>query len=99
MYYLDVVDLLQMSEDQAMASMLCLLSGWSLEAVSDLAPGFWRSARSLEEYLSFFDKRMLFAENTDCCEVQGSLRGRSGLQEPSNRRKYQLGKKDTRTGE
>ena len=43
MYYLDVVVVLQMSEDQAMASMLCLLRAWALQAVLVLLFRFWLS--------------------------------------------------------
>ena len=50
---------------------------WALEAISHLPPGFWRSAMSLEVCLSFFEKRMVFSDNTDCSEVQSSLRSLS----------------------
>ena len=40
MYCLDVVEVLQMSENQAMVSMLCLLKGWASQAVSNLKSKF-----------------------------------------------------------
>ena len=60
LYYLDVVDVLQMSEDQAMSSMLGLLRGWALQAVLDLHFRFWLSetgevVMSLEKYFDIID--------------------------------------------
>ena len=41
-YYPPVVDVLQLSEEQAMRSMFCFLRVWALNVVSDLPPCFWR---------------------------------------------------------
>ena len=41
MYYLDVVDVVQMSEAQAISPMLSLLRGWELQTVSDFSFRFW----------------------------------------------------------
>ena len=62
-YYLDVVDVLQMSEDQAFASRLCLLRGWALQAVSDLPFRFLLSetggvVMSLGQYFDIIEKEL-----------------------------------------
>ena len=46
MYYFDVVDVLQMLEDQSIASMFCLLRGGAMQVVSDLPLRFWLSKTS-----------------------------------------------------
>ena len=52
-----------MSEDQAMASMLGLLRGMALQAVSDLPFTFWLSETgerkiSLEQYFDIIEKKL-----------------------------------------
>ena len=61
--YLDVVNVLQMSEDLAMSSMLGLLRGWVLQAVLDLPFTFWLSETGevvipLEQYFHIIEKRL-----------------------------------------
>ena len=75
LYYLDVVDVLQMSEDLAMSSMLGLLRGWAMQAVSDLPFRFWLSetgevVMSLGQYFDIIEERLSISreENCDCTD-------------------------------
>ena len=87
MYYLDVVDVLQTSEDQARSSMLCLLSGWALKAVSDLPVRFWLSESGEVVLLlgQHFDviKKRISQSGEDKCGRTDSIRsrGRSVLED------------------
>ena len=83
LYYLDVVDVLQMIEDLAMSSMLGLLRGWALQAVLDLPFRFWFSetgevVMSLEQYFDIIGERLSISreENCDCTD---SSRSRGGV--------------------
>ena len=71
LYYLDVREVLQMNEDQAMASVLCLLSGWALQAVSDLPFRFWLTVpgevvMSLGQYLDIIEVRLSLSRGENC---------------------------------
>ena len=71
LYYLDVVDVLQMSEDLALSSMLGLLRGWALQAVLDLPFRFWLSETgevlmSLEQYFDIIDERLSLIKGKNC---------------------------------
>ena len=83
LYYLDVVDVLQMGEDLAMSSMLGLLRGWAMQAVSDLPFRFWLSetgevVMSLGQYFDIIEERLSISreENCDCTD---SIRSRRGV--------------------
>ena len=63
LYYLDVVDVSQMSDDLAILSMLGLLRGWALQAVSGWPFRFWFSetgevVMSLGQYFDIIDERL-----------------------------------------
>ena len=78
MYYLEVVDISQMSEEQPIGSRPCFIRTWALEAGFDLPPGFWRAASgtasmTTEQYLSFFDKRLSVEVKRDCYGLQESM--------------------------
>ena len=83
MYYLDVVDVLQMSEDQAMLSMLGLLRGWALQAVLDLPFRFWLSETgevviSLGQYFDIIEERLSLSREENCDRTHSSRsRGRN----------------------
>ena len=71
MYYLEVVQVLQMSEDQATTSMLCLLRGWSLQAVLKLTFRFWLSETGevvllLGEYLDIIERGLSICREENC---------------------------------
>ena len=79
MCYIDVVEVIQMSGDPAMASMLCLLRGWVLHAVSYLPFRFWLSetgevVMSLEQYFGIIENRLSLRkeENSDRIDSIGS---------------------------
>ena len=77
LYYLDVVDVLQMSEDLAMSSMLGLLRGWALQAVLDLPYRFWFSetgevVMSLEQYFDIIDERLSLIKGKNCDHTDSS---------------------------
>ena len=82
LYYLDAVEVLQMSEDQAMGSMLYLLRGWALQAVLDLPFRFWLSetgevVMSLGQYFDIIEKRLSTSREENCYGTNSSnIRGR-----------------------
>ena len=70
-HYIDVVDVLQMNEDQAMASVLCLLRGWALHAVSDLLFRFWmletdEVVMSLRQYVDIIENMLSLCRKENC---------------------------------
>ena len=78
MYHLEVVDVLKMSEDQAMASKLSLLREWVMQAVSDLPLRFWFSetgdvVMSLGQYIGIIEK-MLSISREEKCDHTDSIR-------------------------
>ena len=82
MYYFHVVDVLQLSKDQSIMSMLCLLTGWALQAVLDLHFSFWWSetdegVMSLGQYLNIIEKRPSIGSEENCDRTDSSRnRGR-----------------------
>ena len=95
LYYLDVVDVLQMSEDLAMSSMLGLLRGWALQAVLDLPFRFWCSetgevVMSLEQYFDIIDERLSLIKGKNCDHTDNSRsRGRNVTEEGAESEKSQ----------
>ena len=83
LYYLDVEDVLQMSEDLDMSSMLGLLRGWALQAVSDLPVRFWLSetgevVMSLGQYFDIIEERLSISREKNCVCTDSS-RSRGGV--------------------
>ena len=71
MYYLDVVDVLKLSENQAMSSIFCLLKDWALQAFSDLPFRYWLSETgevlmSLEQNFDIIEERLSFGRIQNC---------------------------------
>ena len=95
MYYLDVVDVLQMSEDLAISSMLGLLRGWALQAVLDLHFRFWFSetgelVMSLEQYFDIIDERLSLIKGKNCDHMDSNRsRGRNLTEEEAESEKKQ----------
>ena len=95
LYYLDVVDVLQMGEDQAMSSMLGLLRGWALQVVLDLPFRFWLSetgevVMSLEQYFDIIDERLSLIKGKNCDHTDSSRsRGRNITEEEAESEKSQ----------
>ena len=95
LYYLDVVDVLQMGEDQAMSSMLGLLRGWALQVVLDLPFRFWLSENgevvmSLEQYFDIIDERLSLIKGKNCDHTDSSRsRGRNITEEEAESEKSQ----------
>ena len=96
MYYLDVVDVLQLTNDQAIASLLSQLRGWALQVVLDLPFRFWLSETGevvmlLGQYFDIIEKRLslVWEENCDCTESIKS-RGRSVTEEKMERENGRL---------
>ena len=95
LYYLDVVDVLQMSEDLAMSSMLDLFRGWALQAVLDLPFRFWFSetgevVMSLEQYFDNIDGRLSLIKGKNCDHTDSSRsRGRNVTEEEAESEKSQ----------
>ena len=95
LYYLDVVDLLQMSEDLAISSMLGLLRGWALQAVLDLPFRFWfletgEVVMSLEQYFDIIDERLSLIKGKNCDHTDSSRnRGRNVTEEEAESEKSQ----------
>ena len=95
LYYLDIADVLQMSEDLAMSSMLGLLRGWALQAVLDLPFRFWFSetsevVMSLEQYFDVIDGRLSLIKGKNCDHTDSSRsRGRNVTKEEAESEKSQ----------
>ena len=95
LYYLDVVDVLQMSEDLAMSSMLGLLRGWAMQAVLDLPFRFCFSetgevVMSLEQYFDIIEERLSISREENCDHTDNSRsRGRNVTEEGAECEKSQ----------
>ena len=81
-YYLDVVDVLQMIDDQAMLSMLSQLRGWALQAISDLPFRFCLSetneiVMSLGQYFGIIEMKLSIirknCDRTDTIRIRGRI--------------------------
>ena len=95
LYYLDVVDVLQISEDLAISSMLGLLRGWALQAILDLPFRFWfletgEVVMSLEQYFDIIAERLSLIKGKNCDHTDSSRsRGRNVTEEEAESEKTQ----------